>query len=105
MASDQEEQEEREERRSAERDRAVRSSLAFLPRLVLSQVAARAVTFLLNAVLLRFVSRDALGIINVRLLLIYTSVQFISREPFRRAVSPDHMHRHLKSTVSFVYLT
>lgn len=85
-------------------DESVRKSLKFLPKLMLSQVAARVVTFVLNAILIRYVSRDSLGIINVRLLLIYTSVQFISREPFRRSVSMlDISRKNIKSTNTFVY--
>ena len=86
-------------------DRHVSSALRFLPQLVLSQACARLLTFALNGVLLRYVSRDSLGIINVRLLLIYTSVQFISREPFRRSVATTDIEKDLKATVSFVYGT
>ncbi|CAN7988839.1 unnamed protein product [Ixodes hexagonus] len=52
---------------------------------ILLQVSLRVVTFVLNAFILRHVSKDVLGVVNVRLLLLYTTVQFLSREPFRRA--------------------
>lgn len=52
---------------------------------ILFQISSRLFTFILNAFILRYVSKEALGIMNVRLLLLYTSVQFISREPFRRS--------------------
>lgn len=52
---------------------------------IILQVSLRIVTFVLNAFILRHVSQDALGVVNVRLLLLYTTVQFLSREPFRRA--------------------
>uniref|UniRef100_A0A131Y1G9 Protein RFT1 homolog n=1 Tax=Ixodes ricinus TaxID=34613 RepID=A0A131Y1G9_IXORI len=52
---------------------------------ILLQVSLRVVTFVLNAFILRRVSKDVLGVVNVRLLLLYTTVQFLSREPFRRA--------------------
>lgn len=98
--ADEEEEEEGEEERA---DREVRSSLNFLPKLVLSQVSGRVLTFILNGILLRYVSRDSLGIINVRLLLIYSSVQFMSREPFRRSVSRNDIESNLQSTVTFIY--
>lgn len=93
-----------QEKRMKEAERHVVSSLKFLPKLVLSQVSGRLLTFVLNAILLRYVSRESLGIINVRLLLIYTSVQFISREPFRRSVTIIDMDKHnLKSTITFIF--
>ena len=105
--SDRDEDEEGEsegERRKESAERHVVSSLKFLPKLVLSQVSGRLLTFVLNGILLRYVCKEALGIINVRLLLIYTSVQFISREPFRRSVSTiDIENKNLKSTVTFIY--
>lgn len=86
-------------------DREVSSSLKFLPKLVLSQVSGRVLTFLLNGILLRYVSSDSLGIINVRLLLIYSSVQFMTREPFRRSVSRTDIETNLKSSITFIYAT
>lgn len=95
---------EEEEKRMKRAERHVVSSLKFLPKLVLSQVSGRLLTFVLNAILLRYVTRESLGIINVRLLLIYTSVQFISREPFRRSVTMIDMEKqNLKSTVTFIF--
>ncbi|CAG2165089.1 unnamed protein product, partial [Oppiella nova] len=51
---------------------------------ILLQISLRIVTFVANAVILRSISRDVFGVINVRLLLLYTTIQFLSREPFRR---------------------
>ena len=44
-----------------------------------------AVTFGLNGFILRHVSKETLGIINVRLILLNNTVLFFSRECFRRA--------------------
>ena len=59
----------------------------------------------MNAILLRYVSREALGVMNVRLLLLYSSCQFMSREPFRRTVSrsQDVSLALLSLPVSVVY--
>ncbi|CAG2108112.1 unnamed protein product, partial [Medioppia subpectinata] len=51
---------------------------------IILQISLRVVTFVANAVILRSISRDVFGVINVRLLLLYTTIQFLSREPFRR---------------------
>lgn len=49
------------------------------------QVVSRGFTFILGAITLKYLQSSALlGIINVRLALLYTSLQFLSREPFRR---------------------
>lgn len=53
---------------------------------VISQIFFRLLSFVLNAVLLRYVSTDLIGVCNFRLALLYTTVMFLSREPFRRAL-------------------
>ncbi|KAM3877563.1 man(5)GlcNAc(2)-PP-dolichol translocation protein RFT1 [Diretmus argenteus] len=52
---------------------------------VLLQVMFRVFTFLLNAFTLRFVSKELIGVVNVRLTLLYSTLVFLSREAFRRA--------------------
>uniref|UniRef100_A0A8D2ZHV3 Protein RFT1 homolog n=1 Tax=Scophthalmus maximus TaxID=52904 RepID=A0A8D2ZHV3_SCOMX len=52
---------------------------------VLLQVLFRVLTFLLNAFTLRFVSKELIGVVNVRLTLLYSTLVFLSREAFRRA--------------------
>lgn len=52
---------------------------------ILVQVISRGFTFILGAITLKHLqSSSLLGIINVRLALLYTTLQFLSREPFRR---------------------
>lgn len=53
---------------------------------VILQVFFRVLSFILNAVLLRYVSTELIGVCNFRLALLYTTVMFLSREPFRRAL-------------------
>ncbi|KAK5912379.1 hypothetical protein CesoFtcFv8_002260 [Champsocephalus esox] len=52
---------------------------------VLLQVMFRVLTFFLNAFTLRFVSKELIGVVNVRLTLLYSTLVFLSREAFRRA--------------------
>ena len=49
---------------------------------VILQVTFRLLTFVVNAVILRFISRELLGIVNVRLTLIYSTILFLLREAF-----------------------
>jgi oligosaccharide translocation protein RFT1 len=50
------------------------------------QVSFRLISFILNAVLFRHVNTELIGACNFRLTLLYTTVMFLSREPFRRAL-------------------
>ncbi|KRY90199.1 Protein RFT1 -like protein [Trichinella pseudospiralis] len=52
---------------------------------VLLQVAFRSLTFLVNAILLHLIPISLLGVVNVRLMLLYGTVYYFSREPFRRS--------------------
>lgn len=50
------------------------------------QLSFRLLSFVLNAVLYRNVHTDLIGACNFRLALLYTTIMFLSREPFRRAL-------------------
>ena len=49
------------------------------------QIFFRLSTFSMNAVMLRYLSREILGVMNVRLMLLYSTMLFISREAFRKS--------------------
>ena len=51
---------------------------------VVLQVSFRLLTFVVNALVLRFVSSELLGLVNVRLTLLYSTILFLSREAFRK---------------------
>ncbi|KAM8914710.1 man(5)GlcNAc(2)-PP-dolichol translocation protein RFT1 isoform 1-T2 [Spinachia spinachia] len=74
---------------------------------VLLQVMFRVLTFLLNAFTLRFVSKELVGVVNVRLALLYSTLVFLSREAFRRAClsggsGTDHSWRQV---INLLWLT
>ncbi|XP_053949020.1 protein RFT1 homolog [Anastrepha ludens] len=52
---------------------------------IIFQVFCRVITFAINAFIVRNVGRDVLGIMNVRLLLLESTLLFLSREAFNRA--------------------
>eukprot|EP00051_Salpingoeca_urceolata_P029463 m.489991 g.489991 ORF g.489991 m.489991 type:complete len:551 (-) comp27332_c0_seq1:93-1745(-) len=52
---------------------------------MLLQVMFRVATFVLNILILRFTSAELLGVVNVRLTLLYSTVLFVGREAFRKA--------------------
>uniref|UniRef100_A0A3B3Q9F1 Protein RFT1 homolog n=1 Tax=Paramormyrops kingsleyae TaxID=1676925 RepID=A0A3B3Q9F1_9TELE len=72
---------------------------------VLLQVTFRVLTFLLNAFTLRFVSKELIGVVNVRLTLLYTTVVFLSREAFRRACLSGKTEHNWKQIINLLWLT
>ncbi|XP_002730908.1 man(5)GlcNAc(2)-PP-dolichol translocation protein RFT1-like [Saccoglossus kowalevskii] len=49
------------------------------------QVIFRMTTFALNAFVVRYISKEMLGVVNVRLTLLYSTTLFVAREAFRKA--------------------
>ncbi|CAG9786776.1 unnamed protein product [Diatraea saccharalis] len=52
---------------------------------IIFQILFRCITFIINAWVIRNVGHEVLGIMNVRLLLLESTILFLSREPFNRA--------------------
>ncbi|KAM9533841.1 man(5)GlcNAc(2)-PP-dolichol translocation protein RFT1-like [Guaruba guarouba] len=71
----------------------------------LLQVLFRAVTFALNAFALRYLSRELIGVVNVRLTLLYSTVVFLAREAFRRACLSGSAKRNWTKTINLLWLT
>lgn len=63
---------------------------------ILLQILFRCVTFIINAWVIRNVGHEVIGIMNVRLLLLESTILFLSREPFHRAClgQKDEFHWH-----------
>ncbi|XP_061147642.1 protein RFT1 homolog isoform X1 [Syngnathus typhle] len=74
---------------------------------VLLQVMFRVLTFLLNAFTLRFVSKELIGVVNVRLTLLYSTLVFLSREAFRRAClsGSDGGKHNWRQLINLLWLT
>ncbi|XP_004464501.2 man(5)GlcNAc(2)-PP-dolichol translocation protein RFT1 isoform X2 [Dasypus novemcinctus] len=72
---------------------------------LLLQVLFRLITFVLNAFILRFLSKEIVGIVNVRLMLLYSTTTFLAREAFRRACLSGAPRRDWKQTLNLLWLT
>ncbi|XP_036389755.1 protein RFT1 homolog [Megalops cyprinoides] len=72
---------------------------------VLLQVMFRVLTFLLNAFTLRFVSKELIGVVNVRLTLLYSTLVFLSREAFRRACLSGGAEQNWRQVINLLWLT
>ncbi|KAF6201715.1 hypothetical protein GE061_004110 [Apolygus lucorum] len=72
---------------------------------IIFQVGFRVVTFLLNAFVLRNISQDVIGVMNVRLLLLESTILFLSREAFRRALLSRTTEHNWPQVINLVWLT
>ncbi|XP_057561979.1 protein RFT1 homolog isoform X2 [Hippopotamus amphibius kiboko] len=72
---------------------------------LLLQVLFRLITFVLNAFVLRFLSKEIVGIVNVRLTLLYSTTIFLAREAFRRACLSGGAQRDWSQTLNLLWLT
>ncbi|XP_011802685.1 PREDICTED: protein RFT1 homolog isoform X2 [Colobus angolensis palliatus] len=69
------------------------------------QVLFRLITFVLNAFILRFLSKEIVGVVNVRLTLLYSTTLFLAREAFRRACLSGVTQRDWSQTFNLLWLT
>ncbi|XP_075039140.1 man(5)GlcNAc(2)-PP-dolichol translocation protein RFT1 [Mixophyes fleayi] len=68
------------------------------------QIFFRVLTFALNAFTLRYVSKEIIGIVNVRLTLFYTTIVFLAREAFRRACLSHSTQQSWRHTIHLTWL-
>ncbi|XP_065829148.1 man(5)GlcNAc(2)-PP-dolichol translocation protein RFT1-like [Oscarella lobularis] len=63
----------------------------------------RIITFALNAIAIRWLNQEIIGVANVRLALLYTTVGFISKEPFRKALIGQAENRSWRQTINLTW--
>ncbi|KAG8226244.1 hypothetical protein J437_LFUL006346 [Ladona fulva] len=71
---------------------------------ILFQILFRVITFVTNAVVLRHISHDVVGIMNVRLLLLESTLLYLCREPFRRACLSDTTHHVWPRVINLIWI-
>ena len=69
------------------------------------QLTFRLLTFVLNSIMVRYISRDLLGVVNVRLPLLYTTILFLTNEAFYRACLSSKRTNCWPQIVNVVWLT
>ncbi|XP_021922938.1 protein RFT1 homolog isoform X2 [Zootermopsis nevadensis] len=72
---------------------------------IIFQILFRCVTFGLNAFVLRHVSQSVVGVMNVRLLLLESTILFLSREAFRRACLSKTTEHNWAQVINLLWLT
>ncbi|KAH9492269.1 Oligosaccharide translocation protein rft1 [Bulinus truncatus] len=72
---------------------------------ILLQFTLRMTTFVLNAFILRYISRDLLGIVNVRLTLLYSTTLFLAKEAFDKACLSKSIERDWRQVINLLWCT
>ncbi|XP_022104957.1 protein RFT1 homolog [Acanthaster planci] len=67
------------------------------------QIMFRVTTFVLNALMLRYISKDMLGVVAVRLQLLYSTTLFIAGEAFRRACLSQGQCKEWALTINLLW--
>jgi len=83
----------------------LKSSLEGASLNIIYQIGFRIVTFLLNAFVLRNISQAVVGVMNVRLLLLESTILFLSREAFRRACLSKTTEHNWNQVINLLWLT
>eukprot|EP00092_Neocalanus_flemingeri_P000129 GFUD01000133.1.p1 GENE.GFUD01000133.1~~GFUD01000133.1.p1 ORF type:complete len:563 (-),score=160.13 GFUD01000133.1:138-1826(-) len=83
----------------------VSSSLKSASLNIVTQVMFRLVTFSMNAFVLRHISRDVLGLVNVRLNLLDDTIMFLSKEGFRLACLGHKGKEGWPKVINLMWLT
>ncbi|KAB0793628.1 hypothetical protein PPYR_13248 [Photinus pyralis] len=72
---------------------------------IIFQVLFRCITFVLNAFIIRHVGQTVLGIMNVRLLLLESTILFLSREPIFKACLTDTKSHNWAQVINQIWFT
>lgn len=70
----------------------------------LLQIGLRIMSFVLNAFIVRHVSREAFAVMTVRLHLLYSTGLLLSREAFRRAALSSKGNRKIQNVINLVWM-
>ncbi|XP_017786154.1 PREDICTED: protein RFT1 homolog [Nicrophorus vespilloides] len=72
---------------------------------IVFQIIFRCITFILNAFIIRVVGQEVLGIMNVRLLLLESTLVFLSREPLLKACLTDTKSHNWTQVINQFWLS
>ncbi|XP_063916164.1 protein RFT1 homolog [Zophobas morio] len=72
---------------------------------IIFQILFRCITFVLNAFIIRTVGQEVLGIMNVRLLLLESTILFLSKEPIMKACLTDTKSHNWAQVINQIWLS
>ncbi|CAH1970856.1 unnamed protein product [Acanthoscelides obtectus] len=87
------------------RSNVLKSSIEKATFTIICQVLFRCISFILNAYIIRTVGQDVLGIMNVRLLLLESTILFLSQEPIFKACLADTTSQNWAQIVNQVWIS
>lgn len=70
---------------------------------VIVQVTFRILTFVMNGILLRYTTKDMIGVVNVRLMLLNQTIVFVAREAFRKACLSKSTDRRWTQVINLLW--
>ncbi|ESO89985.1 hypothetical protein LOTGIDRAFT_234090 [Lottia gigantea] len=70
---------------------------------IILQFSLRIITFFLNAFALRYISRDLLGVVNVRLTLLYSTILFLAKEAFNKACLSQSENKNWQQIINLMW--
>ncbi|CAH0564096.1 unnamed protein product [Brassicogethes aeneus] len=83
----------------------LKSSLQNASFSIIFQILFRCITFILNAFIIRTIGQDVLGIMNVRLLLLESTILFLSKEPIMKACLTNTKAHNWAQVINQVWLS
>ncbi|CAG9774054.1 unnamed protein product [Ceutorhynchus assimilis] len=83
----------------------LKSSLQNASFSIIFQILFRCISFVLNAFIIRTVGQDVLGIMNVRLLLLESTILFLSKEPLLKACLTNAKAHNWAQVVNLIWLS
>ncbi|XP_066247672.1 man(5)GlcNAc(2)-PP-dolichol translocation protein RFT1 [Euwallacea similis] len=72
---------------------------------IIFQILFRCISFILNAFIIRTVGQDVLGIMNVRLLLLESTILFLSKEPLLKACLTNAKSHNWAQVINLIWLS
>ncbi|XP_044760485.1 protein RFT1 homolog [Coccinella septempunctata] len=81
------------------------SSLQYASFSIIFQVLFRCITFILNAFIVRTLGHDVLGIMNVRLLLLESTILFLSKEPLLKACLTNTKSHNWPQVINLIWIS
>ncbi|XP_045477390.1 protein RFT1 homolog isoform X1 [Harmonia axyridis] len=81
------------------------SSLKYASFSIIFQVLFRCITFVLNAFIVRTLGHEVLGIMNVRLLLLESTILFLSKEPLLKACLTNTKSHNWAQVINLIWLS
>lgn len=69
---------------------------------VLLQILCKIVTFYVNIIVIRKTDIEVLGLVNVKMMLLQSTIIFLTREPYRKVLGGKKSYKEIEGTISLI---